>query len=135
LLNVDVRLGRGFKERNAILIGELLALTLIDCAKVGEVALVADENHIDRLLCVLHDTLDPGSHTEEGLFARDVVDKRDAMRTTVVVVSDCTEALLSCSVPDLNLDLAAVHIDRFESEIDADSGHVLQGEVVLGVAQ
>jgi hypothetical protein len=51
--------------------------------------------------------------------------------TFVVGICDGSEPLLSCGVPDLKFNVFVVGGDSFESEVDADGGHVVFVELVV----
>ncbi len=52
--------------------------------------------------------------------------------TFVVRVGNGSESLLPGGIPDLQFDIFGVAVDSFESEIDADGGHVVFVELVIG---
>jgi hypothetical protein len=45
----------------------------------------------------------------------DIVDDNNAVCSAIVARSDCAEALLASSVPDLELDIFAIDFDSFEA--------------------
>ena len=68
-----------------------------------------------------------------------IVNQNDSMSawiriksTFVVSVGNGSEPLLSGGIPDLKFDIFRVGVDSFEPEIDADGGHVVFVELVVG---
>ena len=66
----------------------------------------------------------PGLHVVEGVLVRDIVHDNDAVRAAVVRRGDCAEALLSCRVPDLELDCLSLELERPDLEVDTDGRDV-----------
>ena len=117
------------------MLSELLALVSGDLACVSHIALVADENARDVVGGVLLNLIHPVLDGAEALAVSDVVGDNDAVSALVVAAGDRLEALLSCGVPDLQLNRLAVHLDRADLEVDADGGDEGLGVGVLGEAQ
>ena len=64
-------------------------------------------------------------------LVRDVEDEYECVGGSVVALRDGAEALLSGRVPDLQLDLLALHLDRLDHEVDADGGALPRREHAL----
>ena len=73
---------------------------------------------------MVFDLPDPGRHILETLGSCAIVGKYDALSTFVVRLRDCSESLLTRSIPDLHLYVFAVEVERLNFEIDADSDDV-----------
>jgi len=73
--------------------------------------------------------------TVETLLVCDVVNKQDTHGASVVSGCDSAEALLSCSVPYLQLHTLAVKFDRADLEVDSDGGDKGRSEGVFAEAQ
>lgn len=117
------------------MLSELLALVSGDLACVSHIALVADENARDVVGGVLLNLIHPVLDGAEALAVSDVVGDNDAVSALVVAAGDRLEALLSCSVPDLQLNRLAVHLDRADLEVDSDGGHEVVCEHVVSESQ
>jgi len=80
-----------------------------------------------------------GSHyskrTVETLLVRDIVYEQNSHGTSVVSGCDGAEALLSSSIPYLQLHALAVKFNRADLEVDSDSGDEGGSERVFAEAQ
>ena len=70
-----------------------------------------------------------------GLSIRHIVHEEDALCTPVVRRANCFKPLLSCCVPNLQLQSFAADGDRLHFEVDADSGDETGGKFVVTVSQ
>ena len=61
---------------------------------------------------------DPVFDVVERFLVGDIVDKHDAHGAAVVSGGDCAESLLAGSVPNLQLDLFAIHLDGPDLKVD-----------------
>lgn len=76
----------------------------------------------------------PGLHSCERLSVSNVIRHNDTVSTLVVAGSNCLEAFLASSVPDLELDGLAVNINGSDLEVNANSWHeVLSKEIILKI--
>lgn len=114
---------------------EFLALVGGDLPCVGHVALVADEDAGDVVGGVFLDLVHPVLDGGEALAVRDVVGHDDPVRALVVAARDRLEPLLPRRVPDLQLYRLPVHFDGADLEVDADGGHEVVCEDVVGESQ
>lgn len=87
---------------------------------VLQVALVADKQLHNILIAELVDLGQPVLDILEGLTVCDIIDEDDSVGTLVVWGGDGLKSLLSCSIPDLKLDSAAVEIERANLEVNTD---------------
>ena len=86
---------------------------------VGQVSFISDKNFCYITACVGLDLLEPVADVVEGSLLSTIVNQNDPHRPFIVGLSNRTEALLTCSIPNLELDFLAVNIDRLDFEIDA----------------
>ena len=63
-------------------------------------------------------TIDNNLDVIERFLVGDIVDKHDAHGAAVVSGGDCAESLLAGSVPNLQLDLFAIHLDGPDLKVD-----------------
>ena len=132
LFDVLAVLGRGLKEAYVEVFSEFLSLFEGDGALVLQVALVADQDSRDVVGSVLLNLAHPCLHCREALTVGDVVGHDDAVGTFVVAGRDGLEALLTCRVPDLQLDSFAVDVDGPNLEVHTNGGHkVFSKNVIL----
>jgi hypothetical protein len=73
--------------------------------------------------------------TVKALLVCDIVDKQNSHSTSVVSSCDGAEALLTRSVPYLQLHTLAVEFDRADLEVNSDSGDERGSEGVFAEAQ
>ena len=119
LLHVDGRLGGRLHELDPVLYGQLLPPLPADLPPVVHVALVAEDHLLHVGGGVLLDVADPVLDVVEALLVGDVVDEHDAHGPAVVGRGDGAEPLLAGRVPDLQLDLLPVKLDRADLEVDS----------------
>ena len=96
-----------------------LKVTVSHLSPIVHVALVAQDHLLYVRARVLLDVPDPVLDVVEALLVGDVVDEHDTHGSAVVGRGDGPESLLSRCVPDLQLDLLAVELDRPDLEVDA----------------
>lgn len=108
LFDVGGSLCRSFEEFNAKAVSKLLSLFSGDYTLSSQIGLVTHEELVDILRSISVNFMQPLFHIVERLLVSDVVDDNDSMGTTVIRRSNGTEALLSGSIPDLQLDSLAV---------------------------
>lgn len=104
-------LGRGLKETNVVVVSEFLALVCGDLASVGHVALVAYKDAGDVVRGVFLDLVHPVLNGAVTLAVRDVVSHNDTVSALVVAARYRLEALLTSSVPNLELNGLAVNLN------------------------
>ena len=84
------------------------------------------------LTCVLLNLFEPFHKVHEGVLPRHIIGEEDAMCTTVEDAGDRLEGLLSCCVPDLQLDnLAPVYFQPKGPEFDSNSNLMLNLELIV----
>lgn len=135
LLDVLAVLGGGLEEADVVVLGQLLALVGGDLARVGHVALVADEDARDVVGGMLLDLVHPVLDRREALPVGDVVGHDDAVRALVVAARYRLEPLLPRSVPDLKLYRLPVHLDRPDLEVHTDRGHEVVCEDIISESE
>lgn len=102
---------------------------------IRHVALVADEDAVDGLVRVLVDGLHPSAHVVEGVAVHDVIHEQDTLCAAKVALRDGPEALLPRCVPDLQLDLLSIDVDRLDLEVNADRSNERWRERVVCISQ
>jgi len=127
--DVDVALGGRLEELNAVLVGKSLTASSLHNLLRQHIALVADQNLVDVVRCVLLNVADPVANVLEALLVGHVVDEQDAHGAAVVRGRDRAEALLASRIPDLQLDALSIELDRLDLEVNADGGDEARGEV------
>ena len=70
----------------------------------------------------------------EAHCVSDGVSQDDAVCTLIERFSYVSEALLSCSIPDVEGGLGVVYLDALDLEINSDGAEIIALEVVLAVA-
>ena len=99
---------------------------------VLEIWLVADKEENGILFCVGFDLIHPKFADiikAEGIG--EVKDEEDALAAPIVGTGNGPEAFLPSGVPDLELDIFAINLYGFESEVDAYSCEVVLGELIV----
>ena len=99
-----------------------------------EILLGPNDDLVDVLGSVVIDLTHPPLYVFEGAAIDDGKCEDDAGCPLVVGLGDVFELLLSCGVPDLQLELLVVDLDGFDFEVDSDGGDVGLLEVVLAEA-
>lgn len=62
---------------------------------------------------------DPITHIVETVFGRAIIGQDDSHRSLVVGLGDRAETFLARSVPDLQLHIFPVYLDRLDLEVDS----------------
>ena len=99
-----------------------------------EIPLGSNDDLVDILGSVVINLAHPPLDVFEGAAVDDGKREDDASRPLVVGLGNVLELLLSCGVPDLQLELLVVDLDGFDFEVDPDGGDVGLLEVVLAEA-
>ena len=73
--------------------------------------------------------------TIETLLIRHIVDQQDSHGTSVVSSSDGAEALLTSSIPDLQLDALVVELDGADLKVNANGGDEGRRKAVFAESQ
>ena len=131
LLDVLRVLGRSLQEANAVVVREFLALFGAHDTLALQIALVADEDAGNVVAGVLLNLSHPVLNSAERIAAGDIVGDNNAVGTLVVAGSDGLEALLTGSVPNLQLDRLAVNLVVANLEVNTDGGHEVVSEDII----
>lgn len=110
--------GRGLEEAESMLFSQLPAsLTLNDL--VLSVTLVGNQDlgHVGTGMLIY--LFQPILNVIEGLLLSAVVHQDDTHGSLIVSLGYCPETLLSCCVPNLELDSFLVHIDGLDFEVNS----------------
>lgn len=135
VLDIDVGLGGRLDELYTEGVGEGLTLFLRNDPLFVPIALVANQDLVDVLACVLLDVAEPGLYIFERFLVRDIVDEQDPHGAAVVHRGNGTEPLLSRSIPDLQLDSLSVNLYRPDLKVDTNRGDEGRRERVFGESQ
>lgn len=114
VLDTSGVLGRRLDVRDVHALGKLGCDVRVHHTSLHKVRLVAHQELVHVLARVAVNLAQPLLHVVERLHVRAVKHQDDALRAAVVAARDCAEALLSCCVPDLQLDHFAVAVQRFD---------------------
>jgi hypothetical protein len=124
LFDIDRVLSTCFKEWNAYLISISLCYCSFNNSALCQITLVTNKKLAYAVIGVLVDLAHPLLHIVEALHIRNVIDDNYPMSSPVVATGDGSESLLSCCVPDLQLDGLPVHLDRANLEVNTDRADV-----------
>ena len=113
------------------MIRHLLPLLEGNLSSALKISLVADQDASDVILGIFFDLAHPGVHGGERVTVSDVVNHNDAVGALVVARRDGLEALLTSSIPDLQLANLVVDVDGANLEVDADCWHEVLLELVI----
>lgn len=80
---------------------------------------------------MLLDLVHPVLNGRETLSVSDVIGHNDTVSTLVIAAGDSLEALLACSVPNLQLDSLSVDLDGTDLEVYSDGGHEVVCEYIV----
>ena len=100
-----------------MLFGKLLAAFSLNNT-VGEVCFIGDKNFCNVATGMGFNLLEPVADVVEGCLLSAIVNQNYSHRTFIVGLSNGTEAFLTCSIPDLELHLLTVNVDRLYFEIN-----------------
>ena len=110
---------------------EFLALLGGHIALLFQIALVSDQNARNVGSSVLFDLGHPVVHVLVRLLVGDIIDYYNSVCSLVVGGGNGLEALLTGGVPNLELNLLAVHFNSFNFKIDADGRHKVVREHIV----
>jgi len=97
-----------------------------------KIGFVTDKEKYSIFLSVHLDLVHPKlNNTIEWCDVCNVEYKKYALTASVISTCDCSESLLSCSIPNLELDAFIINGEGFESEIDSDSSEIMLGKLIL----
>ena len=95
------------------------------------VTLVANEHDGGVGVAILSHFFEPARQMRERVPPRDIVDEQSASSTSVVGAGDGLKRFLASSVPNLQLDVLVVDLNRAGSEFDANRQIVLLTEALV----
>lgn len=107
----------------------------LDLPRICEIRLIADEHDCDTLFCILTELTKPLLHVLEGFCLGEVEGDDGSNCPTVIGIGNGSEALLSCSVPDLVLDAFTIYGHCFGCELNSDSGLGVHVEGIIDKAR
>ena len=118
LVNIASCFSRCFKEFEAVFLGKRLAL-LLGNNPVWEVCFVCNEHLSNSRAGMSFNLLEPIDDVAKSALFSAIVNQDYAHGTLVVCLRNCSEALLSGSVPHLQLNSLILHVDRLDLEVNA----------------
>lgn len=121
---------RGLKQRHTVCVSKLLCQVCGHLNGTSQVTFISNQD-ARYVTCqqVLLAFLNPRWQAVEAGHVGHVIDKDDSVHVPVVVLNHALpEPLLSCSVPQLDLDALAVDLHRSLSEVHPDGGLGAVGE-------
>ena len=108
--------------------GKGLPLISAHLAPGVHVTLISDQHDYHIWVSILSDFLQPAGKVDECVPPGDVVDQKSTRSASEVRPDDAFERLLTCGVPDLQLDVLASDLDRAGSELHSNRQIVLRAE-------
>lgn len=97
-----------------------------------KIGFVTDKEKYSIFLSVHLDFVHPKlNNTIEWRDVCNVEYKKYALTASVISTCDCSESLLSCSIPNLELDAFIINGESFESEIDSNSSEIMLRKLIL----
>eukprot|EP00443_Scrippsiella_acuminata_P065453 CAMPEP_0115496358 /NCGR_PEP_ID=MMETSP0271-20121206/65727_1 /TAXON_ID=71861 /ORGANISM="Scrippsiella trochoidea, Strain CCMP3099" /LENGTH=239 /DNA_ID=CAMNT_0002925031 /DNA_START=406 /DNA_END=1122 /DNA_ORIENTATION=+ len=133
-LDILRRLRGRLPENQVVVPGEIGAFFEGDLAAL-EVGLVTDEHDGHVRVCVLPRLLKPAREVIEGVTAGDVVHQERSTGSAVVRARNGAERLLTCSVPDLELDLFVLNRDEARPKLHTNRKVMVGAEALIGELQ
>ena len=79
--------------------------------------------------------LEPPSQVREGVSARNIIHQKGSSRAAIVRSRNAFKGLLACSVPDLQLNVFFVDLNRASSELHANCEVMLLAESFVSELQ
>ena len=111
--------GRSFEEGHPELFGECCALLCADHLFVKTVCLIPDQHFLYILTGMQLYLSDPVPHVIEAFFHRAIISQYNAHGPFIVSLRYGPEALLPRSVPNLELHIFAINLNRFDLKVDS----------------
>ena len=113
-LNTSGILGRRLDVRNVHALCKLGCNVRVHNTPLHKIRLVAHQQLVHVLACIAVNLTQPLLHVVERLHIGAIKHQDDTLCTAIVAARDCAETLLSCCVPNLQLDHFAVAVQRFD---------------------
>ena len=118
-----------------LLATEVVNAHLRHLSLVTQVSLVADQKENSVFFGIVFNFVHPKfADVLEAERISEVKNQQNTLTAPVICTGDGPEAFLPSSVPDLKLDILVVDLDRFETEVDSNSGQVVLRELVFDEA-
>jgi len=132
LLDVLCSLGRSLEEEKTILFSKLLTFFGLYHTAVFKISLVTNQHDSGILARIFAAILQPGSQMIKGLAPSDIINKECASSVAIIAPSNRTELLLTCSIPNLQLNLLATDGDCAATKLDTDGQIMDRLETLVG---
>ena len=124
LIHVFAAFGADLQEEHVVSLSHFSSLLFLHLPLMIHITLGSDKYLADCLCSVALDLFDPACYILEGLLVIDGICEDDTGRSLVVSLSDVSKSLLSCCIPDLQLDFRVINVDGFEFEVHTNGGYV-----------
>jgi hypothetical protein len=119
-IDVAVVFCAGLQELYAVLLSQSQSLLVRDLPLSLKITLGSNQYHVNLCLPSLSYLVDPGLDVVEADWVGDGVGKDDAMCPLVEGLGDIAESLLASRIPDVECDLAALHLHALDLEVHSD---------------
>ena len=116
-------------------LGKPLSLLRANLPSRVEVRFVSDQHDGHIRIPVLADFLQPACQVGERVSPRYVIYQKGSCRSSVVRPRDALERFLTCSVPNLQLDVLFIDLNGASSELHSNCQIVLLSEAFVGELQ
>ena len=111
--------------------GHFLTLFCGHVSLVSKIGFITNQDPGNVVSSVLFHFGHPIVYVLVRFLVRDVICDDDTMSAFVVASSNCFEALLTRSIPNLELDLFAIDLDSLDFEVHSNRGHEVVSEHVI----
>lgn len=111
-------------EIQPILLSYLLTLLICYNPFTLQVIFVTDQQNLHVRIAIGLDFLKPPLYMLECLFSGNIVDKESSYCASIIRTCDRSEILLSCSIPNLQLDIFVFNINSLCPKLNSD-GHIM----------
>ena len=105
-------------------LGQLLALLLLHLPVLHQVSLQSNQDLADSLTSIAFDLLNPPTNVLKALFVIDCIGQNDASRPLVVSLGNIAKPFLPGSIPNLQLHLSLIDVDRLQLKVYPNCRHI-----------
>ena len=114
-----------------MLLGKAFSFLSANLSASVEVAFVSDQHYGHVRVTILSDFFEPPGKMSERVTSGDIVNQKGSSCAAVVASCNALERLLTCCVPNLELNVLVVYLNSSCTELDSNRQIVLLSEAFV----
>ena len=124
-------LGWSLKEPDIKMISKLFSFLIWNLSLILQIFFVSYENSWNILLCMLIYFAHPLRDFRERFSVCDIISHNNTVSTLIITTSDGLEPLLTCSIPNLQLNRLSINVNCSNFEVYTNGWHKIIIENVI----